>query len=271
MRPKESNGPAARLPEADPQALPGLPEPPLGDLAACRQELEQTRREFASFAYSVSHDLRAPIRAIEGFSKILLAENLGRMNEDAQRFLQHIVANTRLLSSQIEDLLRYQRTTRTPPRIVDCEAAAVLREAMAVLRPSVPILVQGELPRVKADPNLLREIFLELLGNALKATRAVAEPRIEVGSTPCTHAAIIFVRDNGLGFSAKYAGSLFEVFQKLHPPADFPGNGIGLAIARQFVRMQGGWIRGEPGVAGGAIFSFALPPASHGSPAGAGG
>ena len=152
------------------------------DIALYRSALESSREEMQAFAYSISHDLRAPLRAIEGFSRILLEDFAEGLNPDAQRFLQHIVANTETLGSQIEDLLRFYRIGKNPPNRIPTDADAVCREVMAMLPPGSAerIEITEPLPQVLADPVQLREVFFQLLANAWKFGKKNPDAKIQV-------------------------------------------------------------------------------------------
>jgi signal transduction histidine kinase len=235
------------------------------ELALYRSALEQAREEMQSFAYSVSHDLRAPLRAIEGFSKILLEDFSAELSEDARRYLHHVVANAQQLGLQIEDLLRFYRAGKNPPNCLQVDADAICQEAIVEAaggkKPQAAI-EKAPLPRVQADPVQLRQIFTELIRNALKAVSQRPDGRIEIGFHEEPNAVTFFVRDNGIGFEQKNADRLFKVFQKLHTAQDFPGNGIGLAIVKRLVNAHGGCVSAEAVADGGATFSFSLPPAA---------
>lgn len=231
------------------------------EIALYRTALENSRSEMQAFAYSVSHDLRAPLRAIEGFSKILVDDFASELSPEAKRFLKHIASNTEVLGSQIEDLLRFYRIGKTAPARVSASADALCREAMAAFPPheAEKIKVASPLPEVFADPVKLREAFSELLANAIKFTKGTAEPRIEVRAEREANATRFTISDNGVGFDPQYAGKLFQVFQKLHPASEFRGNGIGLAIVKRVVQAHGGYVEAKGFPLEGATFSFTLP------------
>ena len=231
------------------------------DLALYRTALEQSRTEMQAFAYSVSHDLRAPLRAIEGFARILLDDFSAELSPDGVRFLKNIVANAETLGSQIEDLLRFYRLGKNPPTKIISNADAIAREAIASLPPEATgkVRIPSPLPEVFADPVQLREILIELLGNAVKFSSKTPQPNIEIRASAETDALRFSVSDNGIGFDLKYADRLFQVFQKLHTPSDFAGNGIGLAIVKRLVQAHGGCVDAHAIPEKGATFSFTLP------------
>lgn len=231
------------------------------ETALYRTALDQSRDEMQAFAYSVSHDLRAPLRAIEGFSKILVEDYSKSLDPEAQRFLKHIISNTETLGSQIEDLLRFYRIGRNPPTRLPVDTDAVCREVITTFSPAeaAKIHIPSRLPEVFADPVQLREVFSQLLGNALKFTAKSSNPRIEVVGAVEPRTARITVRDNGIGFDPKHAEKVFQVFQKLHASTEYPGNGIGLAIVKRVLQAHGGCVEVESAAGGGAAFSFTLP------------
>jgi light-regulated signal transduction histidine kinase (bacteriophytochrome) len=231
------------------------------DLAVYRSALDQSRSEMQAFAYSVSHDLRAPLRAIEGVAKILADDFSAELGSDAKRFLKNIVNNTDTLSSQIEDLLRFYRLGKNPPTRINVDSGAIAAEAVAMLPAGAANKVQihGSLPHVSADPVHLREIFGELLRNAVKFSANVPQQKIDVRATTENDAVRFSISDNGVGFDSKYCDRLFQVFQKLHPPSEFSGNGIGLAIVKRLVQSHGGCVEAQAVTNEGATFSFTLP------------
>jgi light-regulated signal transduction histidine kinase (bacteriophytochrome) len=232
------------------------------EIALYRHALENAREEFQAFAYSVSHDLRAPLRAIEGFSKILLEDFSKELGDEPRRFLQHIIANSQQLSSQIDDLLKFYRAGKNEPTKIDLDVDRICREALISLEEQLPKnveIIQHELPSISADPVQLREIFSQLIANAVKFTSKTPHPRIEIGAKVEPMATTFFVRDNGVGFDPRSATKLFQVFQKFHSSAEYPGNGIGLAIVRRYVEAHGGCISADAEPGKGAVFCFSLP------------
>ena len=233
-----------------------------GETALYRHALEKTREEMQSFAYSVSHDLRAPIRAIEGFSKILLDDFGSELQPEAKKFLNLIVQNTQQLSSQVEDLLKYYRLGKVTPQKVAVDSESLVREALgdqSMPLPSGIAISSNCQGKVLADPVQLRYAICQLISNAIKFTKDIPNPQIEIGSRRDPNSTTFFVRDNGIGFEMQYAARLFQVFQKLHSPEEYPGNGIGLAIVKRIIEAHGGcvWAEAEPDQ--GATFFFSLP------------
>jgi signal transduction histidine kinase len=226
-------------------------------------ELEAANKELEAFSYSVSHELRAPLRQIEGFIEILSESKAAEADEETKQCVTVITAGAKRLSQLIDDLLAFSRTARAGLRMTTvnlntvCES--VLRDLAGEVDDREVTWVHGVLPEVKGDTALLRQVLANLLGNALKYTRRKEHARIEIGSRVTEDEIIIFVRDNGVGFDMRYAGKLFGVFQRLHPQSEFEGTGIGLANVRRIIHQHGGrtWGEGEPNK--GAAFYFSLP------------
>ena len=225
-------------------------------------QLESANRELDAFAHSVSHDLRAPLRAMSGYSTILLDECSEHVSEDAQRYLHHVQDSVHHMQELIDDLLAFSRLGRQdlvkqnvlPRELVD----QVLRDLLAEQGEHHVEVVVGDLPPCRADPSLLWLVYLNLLSNALKFTRGRNPARIEVGCAREDGTDIYYVRDNGVGFDMRYANKLFGVFQRLHSPQEYEGTGVGLATVQRIVRRHDGraWAKGE--VDAGATFYFTL-------------
>lgn len=229
------------------------------------EALEAANKELDSFTYSVSHDLRAPLRTVDGFSLALMEDFEDQLPEDARRYIRLIREGAQRMGTLIEDLLKFSRMGRAPMNLekVDMDAlvATVISELNVKADPEVQLLV-GPLPMGLADPALLKQVWINLVSNALKYSRKSRPARVEIGHWPEKNC--YFVRDNGVGFDMKYASKLFQVFQRLHRVEDFEGTGVGLALVRQILGRHGGkiWAEGEPGQ--GACFMFTLP-ASEGA------
>lgn len=226
-------------------------------------ELEATNKELESFSYSVSHDLRAPLRAIGGFATIL-REQLGeKLSPETQRSLDHIQNNIFSMNAMINDMLALSRTNRQPLQKQFVNIANVvqfvLQELQAETKGRDIRVALSELPSCEVDPGLIKQVWVNLLSNAFKYTRKIARAVIEVGSRLDKEAVLYFVKDNGAGFDMRYADKLFGAFQRLHSVAEFEGTGIGLANVRRIIARHGGrtWAEGEVGK--GAIFYFSLP------------
>lgn len=226
-------------------------------------ELEAANQELEAFSYSVSHDLRAPLRAIDGFSREVLAGYAGQLDARAQDYLQRVRAASQRMGVLIDDILRLAKITRAGlyPEPVDLSSLA--EQVCAELQQCEPdrqidMQVAGDL-RVTADPNLLRVAMENLLGNAVKFTRGKAHARIEFGRSAQDGVPVFFVRDNGAGFDMAYADKLFGAFQRLHGARDFEGTGIGLATVQRIIARHGGRIWAQARVGEGATFFFTLP------------
>ena len=226
-------------------------------------ELALANKELEAFAYSVSHDLRAPLRSIDGFSRIALTQHAGELSPETREALELVRSNAQQMGRLIDDLLVFSRLSRQPLNKVTVATVGLVRECWETLHPETEgrhvEFTVGPLPDCAADPGLLKLVWTNLLGNALKFTRPRDPARIEVGArreqTP-----VYFVRDNGVGFKMAYAHKLFGVFQRLHRAEDFPGTGVGLATAQRIVHRHGGRIWAEAELDRGATFFFTLSP-----------
>jgi len=209
----------------------------------------------------VSHDLRAPLRAVDGYARMLQEDFAERLGEEGARQLGVVRDEARRMGQLIDDLLAFSRAGRQSLRAARIDMAALARDVASELAPEFPQAeVQvGELPPAAADPALLRQVWLNLIGNALKYSARHSAPRVEIGGRADGAQAEYWVQDNGAGFDERYAHKLFGVFQRLHGAHEFPGTGVGLAIVQRVVARHGGrvWAAGKPGA--GARFSFALP------------
>jgi len=225
-------------------------------------QLEAANKELEAFSYSVSHDLRAPVRHIDGFVKLLEREQ-PPASDKAAHYLSTIASSSHRMANLIDDLLALSRTGRTPLEVRTVQLAALVEEVIVDLRPDVARRKiewrVGTLPAVRADASLLRVVLQNLLDNAVKYTRREPATVVEVGALRLDEGdTAIYVRDNGVGFDMRYADRLFGVFQRLHRAEDFEGTGIGLATARRVIHRHGGriWGEGEPGR--GACFYFTV-------------
>ena len=225
-------------------------------------QLQAANQELEAFAYSVSHDLRAPLRAIHGFSRILLEEHAPQLCSTAQHYLEVVRANALQMGELIDDLLTFSRLSRKPLQKQTIAASDLVAQALAELRPETPAhaeLVIGELPACRGDQTLLKQVFVNLLSNAIKYSSKRATPRIEVGCLPRADGSpTYYVRDNGVGFDMRYVHKLFGVFQRLHRAEEYQGTGIGLATVQRIVHRHGGRVWGESELDHGATFYFTL-------------
>jgi len=224
--------------------------------------LQTANRELEGFAYSVSHDLRAPLRAIDGFCRILMDDYAYTLTEEPLRCLERVSENTRKMGRLIDDLLRFSRLGRQPitrrPLAMTELARQCLDELKAEREGREVEAKVGELPRCEADRALLEQVWLNLLANALKFTRHRDPARIEAGSFERDGEVVYFVRDNGVGFDMAYADKLFGVFQRLHRQEDYEGTGVGLALVQRIIHRHGGRIWAEASPDSGAAFFFTL-------------
>lgn len=237
----------------------------------CRtRELAEANREMEAFCYSVSHDLRAPLRALDGFSRILLEDAGPILDDEDKGNLQRIIAASDRMGRLMDDLLKLSRISRASMRLNETDLGALAGEVIGRLRNETPgrrVTLRIESGMAAwADAGLMRIVLDNLLGNAWKYTRHNADAHIEFGRREEHGKPVFFVRDNGAGFDMRYAAKLFSPFQRVHSPGEFEGNGIGLAIAQRIVHRHGGriWAESEPGR--GSTFCFTLWEA--GEPAG---
>lgn len=225
-------------------------------------QLQAANQELEAFTYSVSHDLRAPLRHISGFSQLLTEEYGSTLAPEAQHHLQRIQEGTRRMGMLVDDLLNLARVGRRDLTLRVSGLKAVVDEVIEELAPECDgrqiEWKIGDLPFVECDPGLMKQVFQNLLANALKFTRPRAQAVIEVGQMDERGSPAVFVRDNGVGFNMKYADKLFGVFQRLHRPEDFEGTGVGLATVQRIVQKHGGRIWAEAEVDKGATFYFSL-------------
>jgi light-regulated signal transduction histidine kinase (bacteriophytochrome) len=225
--------------------------------------LETSNRDLEAFSYSVSHDLRAPLRAIDGFSKILIEDYSASLDSEGRRILGVIINGVENMSKLIDDLLAFSRTSRLEMTMADLDTEALAKDVtQSVLERNPGRKIDfraGPLPRVRGDAPTLRQVFVNLIENAVKFTGKKDTAVIEIGCVSGERENEFYVKDNGVGFDMKYAGKLFGVFQRLHSVSEFEGTGVGLAIVGRIISRHGGrvWAESKPGE--GAVFHFTLP------------
>jgi signal transduction histidine kinase len=225
-------------------------------------QLEAANKELEAFCYSVSHDLRAPLRAVNGFAGIVLEEFGPQLPAAGRRYLERIRTGGVQMGMLIDDLLAFSRLSRQPMRQRAVDMNQLVAEALAELEPQRvgrPVELRvANLPASQGDPALLKQVWVNLISNAIKYTRDRVPAVIEIGCEGGPGEPIFFVRDNGAGFDMRYAHKLFGVFQRLHRADEFEGTGVGLAIVQRIIHRHGGrvWAEGEEGR--GAIFRFTL-------------
>jgi len=227
-----------------------------------KEAAEASNRELESFSYSVAHDLRAPLRSIDGFSQALLEDYGDKLDEDGRKYLRFVRESSQLMAQLIDDMLTLSRVTRQNLDRSAVDLSALARATHARLQRSEPersveVAIQEALVD-QGDARLLAVVFDNLLGNAWKFTSKRTGARIEFGETTKDGIRAYFVRDNGAGFDMAYASKLFGVFQRLHAAHDFEGTGVGLATVQRIVHRHGGRVWAEGKVDAGATFYFNL-------------
>ena len=231
-------------------------------------ELQATNKELEAFAYSVSHDLRAPLRHMAGFAELLQRNSGALLDDKGRRHLGMIMESAQRMGRLIDELLAFSRIGRAETHQTMVNLEQLVREALSETAPEAEgrniVWRVGKLPLCYGDRSMLRLVMVNLIANAVKFTRTRPQPEIEIGST--SHdpdQVIVFVKDNGVGFNMKYLNKLFGVFQRLHPQEAFEGTGIGLATVQRIVHRHGGRVWAEGAVDQGATFYFSLPKAEE--------
>jgi signal transduction histidine kinase len=235
------------------------------ELAKWARDLETSNKELESFAYSVSHDLRAPLRHVVGYSELLQKQASSGLDEKSRRFLQTILESAKRMGNLIDDLLAFSRIGRTETKNTLVSLDQLVKEVVAEIGQETAgrdiVWKIDPLPVCYGDRSMLRLVISNLLSNAVKFTRMRAQVEIEIGCIDGENEVEVFVRDNGAGFEMQYVDKLFGVFQRLHLPEEFEGTGIGLATVRRIIHRHGGEVRAEGSVDKGATFYFSLPKA----------
>jgi PAS domain S-box-containing protein len=233
------------------------------ELAQRSIALEASNKELEAFAYSISHDLRAPLRHTAGFAELLRKNAAASLNEKSQRYLTMILEAANQMGSLIDDLLAFSRISRAEARKSLVDLGQIVQEVVADVRQDTKerniIWKIDPLPACYGDRSMLRLAFVNLISNAVKFTGTRPRAEIEIGCTGQDRDVVLFVRDNGVGFDMKYSNKLFGVFQRLHPQEAFEGTGIGLATIQRIVHRHGGRVWAESTVDGGATFYLSLP------------
>lgn len=222
----------------------------------------QLNQELESFTYSVSHDLRSPLRIIDGYAEILTADYSSRLDEEGNRNLNIIRANARKMGQLIDDLLQFSRAGRQEVSRQLTNMQVVVQSVLAELELSVKhhaLVKTGSLLPAYCDKSLIRQVWINLISNAIKYSQKEPAPLIEISCIKEDAAIIYSVKDNGVGFSMKYAAKLFGVFQRLHKEREFEGTGIGLALVNRIIQKHGGRVWAEASPGNGAVFFFSLP------------
>ena len=233
------------------------------ELETANRELQAANRELEAFSDSVSHDLRAPLRTIDGLLRVVQEDFGAGIAPGARQHIESISAQASRMSELCEDLLRLSRLGREPLQKRSVDMRSLVHEVAGELRAAEPArdldIRIGELPAVLADPSLLRQVWVNLLANALKFTRRRERALIEIAGAARAEHRLYSIRDNGAGFDPRRAERLFGIFQRLHAAGEFEGTGVGLSIARRIIERHGGaiWAESEPDR--GAVFHFTLP------------
>jgi len=224
-------------------------------------ELEAAMRDMEAYSYSISHDLRAPLRAINGFAQLLQERLAGHLDAEDAAMFERIVRNTKKMGQLIDDILEYSRLGREALHRGEVDLAALARSTVEELRDAHPKarIEYGELPVVQGDPTMLRQVLQNLIGNAFKYSAPVASPVVRISGARVNGEHVISVSDNGVGFDMQHADKLFGMFQRLHPEQEFRGTGVGLAIVKRLVERHGGRVWADAEAGRGANFRFALP------------
>jgi two-component system, chemotaxis family, sensor kinase Cph1 len=232
-------------------------------MADISRELERSNKELEAFSYSISHDLRAPFRHIVGYAELLRERDFGRMDEKSRHYVDTIIDSAFSAGKLVDDLLKFSQMGRMTIQRIPVSTSKLVEEVVRSSQPdmegrNVEFRI-GELPPVQGDPNLLRQVFQNLVSNAIKYTRGRDPALIEIQARSTPEEDVFTVRDNGVGFDMAYVGKLFGVFQRLHRIEEFEGTGIGLANVRRIVERHGGRVEAEGRLGEGATFTFALP------------
>jgi len=233
------------------------------ELAKRSTALEASNKELEAFAYSISHDLRAPLRHTAGFAELLSKSAAASLDEKSQRYLKMILEAAKRMGSLIDDLLAFSRISRAEAHYSNLSLQQLVQEAMAEVGQDVKerkiVWKIDPLPEWYGDRSMLRLALVNLISNAVKFSRTRPQAKIEIGCSEHKHdQVVLFVRDNGVGFDMRYSNKLFGVFQRLHPQEAFEGTGIGLATVQRIVHRHGGRVWAEGTVGGGATFYFSL-------------
>ncbi|MDZ7743928.1 MAG: ATP-binding protein [Bacteroidota bacterium] len=233
------------------------------EMAAINKKLEDANKELEAFSYSVSHDLKAPLRALDGFSQILLEDYEDKLDDDASRYLHLIRENSQQMGRLIQDLLDFSRVGRYELKIREVDMMMMVEEVkndvMDIFNDQKIEFVIQKLPVVKTDKTMIRQVWQNLISNAAKFSREQDKARIEIGAESQEGKVRYFVKDNGSGFDMKYKPKLFNVFQRLHTQEEFEGTGVGLAIVKRIVKRLGGTVDAFGKHGDGACFFFELP------------
>ena len=230
-------------------------------------QLKDANDELESFAFSISHDLRTPLRAIDGYSRVLLNRYEDKLDDQGKRFLNNVRDNTNRMAHLIDDILSLSRAGRTELKKTDVNMESLIKNVFKELRPTTDRqevkLKVNSLPVAYGDLTAMNQILTNLISNSIKFTEHKENPIIEIGAEKGKNETIYYIKDNGAGFNMKYYNKLFDLFQRLHSQKEFEGTGVGLAIVKRLLYRQGGSIWAEGKVNNGATFFFTLPTKNH--------
>lgn len=227
------------------------------------RHLEEANKELEMFSYSASHDLRAPLRVINGFAEILLEDYLEKLDGEGQKYLKAISRNANHMGHLIDDLLNFSHMGRVQITKQQLDMYGLVKTVVHEFTSNagdkqLPAITLHKIPAAKGDINLVKQVWVNLLSNAIKYSSKKINPEIEIGCNMEDNHAVYYIKDNGAGFDMKYSGRLFNVFQRLHKPSDFEGTGVGLALVNRIITRHGGKIWAEGTVDGGATFYFTM-------------
>lgn len=224
--------------------------------------LESSNKELDAFTYSVSHDLRAPLRAIHGYSRIMLDDHTDQLDEEGKNMLHSVMRNAKQMGQLIDDLLSFSRTGKSELRKIQVDIEQLVEEVLLEQRRITgnksKVMIQ-ELPPALVDRNLMAQVFANLISNAFKYSRNNPDAQIEIGASQDKNYTTYYVKDNGVGFDMAYADKLFGVFHRLHSAEEFEGTGVGLALVKRIITRHGGDVWAEAKLGEGAKLSFKLP------------
>ena len=234
------------------------------ELRIAEKQLNEVNKELEGFSYSVSHDLRAPLRAISGYSAMLKEDYESKLDAEANRIINVIINNATMMSQLIDDLLRFSRMSRleTVNESIDMRKLAkkCVEELLQTEKQTKYDFTIHEMPECKGDESMLKQVWSNLIDNAIKYSSKISSPKIEAGAIENDDKAnIYYIRDNGAGFDMKYADKLFGVFQRLHRQDEYEGTGLGLALVKRIINKHGGEIWAESKLNEGATFYFSIP------------
>nr|WP_156469971.1 sensor histidine kinase [Leptospira alstonii] len=232
------------------------------NLKTYSEQLERSNKDLEAFSYSVSHDLRSPVRGILGFSKILIEDHGGELGKESRRIVDIIIQNSENMGELIDDLLEFSRLGRREPVFSNVNMKVMAKNVLEEIANYYPDMKMDftveDLPDTKADSGLLKQLLFNLISNAFKYSKNKENPKIEIGSYQNEEETVFFVKDNGAGFDMKYQHKLFNIFQRLHHADQFEGTGVGLAIVKRVAERHNGRVWGEGTLNEGACFYFTL-------------